>query len=340
MSDTFPFEKQELWQMAVELAREVYVLSERFPSEEQLGMKARIRRAATSVGFRLAKAMSWAPGREQRHFVDLAHGDLVEVLCQLVLARKLGLLKTDEAGAARRLIEEIAERLDAFRTHAQPAGGGGRRRQAEAFFGEEESEFPYFVHETATVDEGAVIGEGTYIWHYTHVMSGAVIGKECTLGQNVFVAKGAVLGDHVKVQNNVSIYEGVVCEDDVFLGPSMVFTNVVNPRSAVPRKDGILPTRVRRGATIGANATIVCGHEIGAYAFVGAGAVVTKDVPPYALVVGNPARQIGWMGRHGWRLHFDAQGRAVCPESGLTYRLVEGRVSCCDDDDATKGEEW
>jgi len=183
-----------------------------------------------------------------------------------------------------------------------------------------------YIHESAIVDPGAQIGAGTRIWHFTHVMSGAVIGKGCSLGQNVFVAKGVVLGDNVKVQNNVSIYEGVICEDDVFLGPSMVFTNVLNPRSAVNRKSEYRRTRVGKGASIGANATIVCGHDIGPYAFIGAGAVVTKDVPPYALVVGNPARQIGWMSRHGERLHFDDQGRAVCPGSGEEYRLLEGKV--------------
>ena len=188
------------------------------------------------------------------------------------------------------------------------------------------SEKNYFAHETAVVDEGAEIGAGTKIWHFSHIMPGSRIGEDCNLGQNVVVSPGVVLGKNCKVQNNVSIYTGVVCEDDVFLGPSMVFTNVINPRSAVNRRDQYLETRVGRGASIGANATIVCGNDIGEFAFVGAGAVVTKFVPPYALVVGNPSRHIGWMSEYGHRLKFDENGVAVCPESGERYELRDGRV--------------
>lgn len=184
----------------------------------------------------------------------------------------------------------------------------------------------YFAHETAVIDEGCQIGAGTKIWHFSHIMSGCIIGENCNIGQNVVVSPEVVLGRNVKVQNNVSIYTGVICEDDVFLGPSMVFTNVVNPRSAVNRRGQYARTVVKKGATIGANATIVCGHDIGEYAFVGAGAVVTKEVLPYALVVGNPARQIGWMSEFGHRLHFDENGIAVCPESGEKYLLENGRV--------------
>ncbi len=184
----------------------------------------------------------------------------------------------------------------------------------------------YFAHETAVIDAGCSIGEGTKIWHFSHIMPGARIGKHCNIGQNVVVSPDVVLGDNVKVQNNVSIYTGVTCEDDVFLGPSCVFTNVINPRSAVNRRDNYLHTTVRQGASIGANATIVCGHEIGAYAFIGAGAVVTKEVPAYALVVGNPSRQIGWMSAFGHRLEFDQNGQATCIESGEQYRLENGKV--------------
>jgi UDP-2-acetamido-3-amino-2,3-dideoxy-glucuronate N-acetyltransferase len=184
----------------------------------------------------------------------------------------------------------------------------------------------YFAHETAVIDEGCTIGEGTKIWHFSHIMPDCVIGERCNVGQNVVVSPGVILGNNVKVQNNVSIYTGVICEDDVFLGPSMVFTNVINPRSAVNRRDQYAKTTVKRGASIGANATIVCGHDIGEFAFIGAGAVVTKDVPPYALLVGNPARQIGWVGEYGHRLNFDADGNAVCPESGQTYVLENGSV--------------
>lgn len=188
------------------------------------------------------------------------------------------------------------------------------------------SEKKYFAHETAVIDEGAEIGAGTKIWHFSHIMPGSRIGENCNLGQNVVVSPGVVLGKNCKVQNNVSIYTGVVCEEDVFLGPSMVFTNVINPRSAVNRRDQYLETRVGRGASIGANATIVCGNDIGEFAFVGAGAVVTKFVPPYALVVGNPSRHIGWMSEYGHRLKFDENGVAVCPESGERYELRDGRV--------------
>ncbi len=184
----------------------------------------------------------------------------------------------------------------------------------------------YFAHETAVIDEGCTIGAGTKIWHFSHIMSGAVLGENCNLGQNVVVSPGVTLGRNVKVQNNVSIYTGVDCEDDVFLGPSCVFTNVINPRSAVNRKSEYARTTVRKGATIGANATIVCGNEIGAYAFIGAGAVVTKEVPAYALVVGNPSKHIGWMSEFGHRLSFDESGKAVCPESKETYRLENGNV--------------
>ena len=189
-----------------------------------------------------------------------------------------------------------------------------------------EKELDYFVHQTACIDQGAVIGEGTKIWHFSHIMTGAVIGKSCNIGQNVVISPEVVLGNNVKIQNNVSVYTGVVCEDDVFLGPSCVFTNVINPRSAVNRRGQYLKTKVGKGATIGANATIVCGHDIGEYAFIGAGAVVTKDVLPYALLVGNPAVQMGWMSEYGHKLEFNADGNAVCPESGQCYHLENGKV--------------
>ncbi len=183
-----------------------------------------------------------------------------------------------------------------------------------------------FIHPTAIIDPDCQIGDGTKIWHFSHLMSHCKIGKNCNLGQNVFVAEGVTIGDHVKVQNNVSIYAGVEVEDDVFLGPSMVFTNVLNPRSFIERKSEFKKTLVRKGATIGANATIVCGNSIGRYALVGAGAVVTKSVPDYALMVGNPAVQIGWVSEYGHTLTFDEQGRAVCPESGQQYRLEQNKL--------------
>jgi UDP-2-acetamido-3-amino-2,3-dideoxy-glucuronate N-acetyltransferase len=185
----------------------------------------------------------------------------------------------------------------------------------------------YFAHETAVIDDGCKIGKGTKIWHFTHVMSDSVIGENCNIGQNVVISSGVELGNNVKVQNNISIYTGVICQDDVFLGPAMVFTNVINPRSAIIRKHEYAKTLVKKGASIGANATIVCGNNIGEYAFIGAGAVVTKDVAPYALVIGNPAKHAGWMSEFGHRLHFNEKGIAVCPESKEQYQLKDNKVS-------------
>ncbi len=185
----------------------------------------------------------------------------------------------------------------------------------------------YFAHETAVIDEGCEIGDGTKIWHFSHIMPNCKIGERCNLGQNVVVSPDVILGTNVKVQNNVSIYTGVECEDDVFLGPSMVFTNIINPRSAIVRREQYIKTVVEKGATIGANATIVCGNRIGKFALIGAGSVVTKDVSPYALLVGNPARQVGWVSEYGHSLEFDGNDEAVCDESGEKYRLVNNKVS-------------
>ena len=203
------------------------------------------------------------------------------------------------------------------------------------FFKSTESENPsfggagggFYVHPSSIIDENCQIGEGTKIWHFSHIMSGAIIGNNCNLGQNVVVSPKVILGNNVRVQNNVSIYEGVICEDDVFLGPSAVLTNVINPRSAVSRKHEFKTTLIKKGASIGANATIVCGNTIGEYAFIGAGAVVTKDVPAYALIVGNPGRQTGWMSEFGQKLQFDEQGKATCCESGVQYQLQNNTVT-------------
>ena len=186
----------------------------------------------------------------------------------------------------------------------------------------------YTAHPTAVIDEGCTIGAGTKIWNFSHIMPNCVIGEQCNIGQNVVISPEVVLGRNVKIQNNVSLYTGVICGDDVFLGPSCVFTNVINPRSAVNRRGLYEKTHIGNGASIGANATIVCGNPIGEYAFIGAGTVVTKEVKPFALVVGNPARQIGWMSKYGHRLEFNAEGMATCPESKETYQLKDGLVTC------------
>lgn len=188
------------------------------------------------------------------------------------------------------------------------------------------NELDYFAHETAVIDANCTIGKGTKIWHFSHIMSDSIIGEGCSFGQNVVVSPKVILGKNVKVQNNVSIYTGVICEDDVFLGPSMVFTNIINPRSAVIRRDEYKKTTVKKGASIGANATIICGNTIGEYALIGAGAVVTKEVPAYALVVGNPSKQIGWVSAYGHRLEFNKEGRAICPESKEKYELKNNKV--------------
>ena len=185
----------------------------------------------------------------------------------------------------------------------------------------------YFVHESSVVDDNVVIGDGCKVWHFSHIMSNSVMGENCNLGQNVVISPGVILGNNVKIQNNVSVYTGVICEDDVFLGPSMVFTNVLNPRSAVVRKEEYLKTNVRIGATIGANATVICGVEIGKFAFIGAGAVITKSVPNYALFIGNPARQTGWMSEYGYKLAFDENGFATCPGNNETYKLENNCVT-------------
>jgi len=185
----------------------------------------------------------------------------------------------------------------------------------------------YFAHKTAVIDEGCTIGNGTKIWHFSHIMTDCTMGEKCNVGQNVVISPGVVLGNNVKIQNNVSLYTGVTCDDDVFLGPSCVFTNITNPRSAIIRRDQYSKTHVGIGASVGANATIVCGHDIGKYAFIGAGAVVTKSVADYSLVVGNPAKQMGWISEYGHRLTFDDKGEAICPESKEIYLLTEGKVS-------------
>jgi len=337
MGYRFAFEELEVWNRSMELAEKVYLVSTAFPADERFGMMSQVRRASVSVGSNLAEGSARATYRDQANFSNRAYSSLVEVLSQLKLANRLGWIDSEQLAECRKLIEEIANKINALRNSqlrrvqepevpygddrpspvvASPGGVGGQQINEST-----NQRLNYYIHPTAVIDPDVSIGAGSKIWHFCHLMPGAKLGESCSLGQNVFVGKHVELGHNVKVQNNVSIYEGVTCEDDVFLGPSMVFTNVHNPRAAVNRREEYRSTRVRRGATIGANATVLCGLTLGRYAFIGAGAVVTKDVPDYALVAGNPARQMGWMSRYGRRLDPDDNGMAVCPESGEHYRL-------------------
>lgn len=338
MSYKFYFETMRVWQDSMQLVESVYSHSKTFPKEEQFGLTSQMRRAAVSISSNLAEGSARKSFKEQARFTEVAFSSLMELHCQITIAQRLEYLPEEAAQNMQSSIQSIARQLNALRDTQL-----GRAEEPEIEYESSHSPPPeadkhtpillsseYFVHPSSIVESNSTIGSGTKIWHFCHVMSGATIGANCSLGQNVFVANGVVLGDNVKVQNNVSIYEGVTCEDDVFLGPSMVFTNVINPRSAVSRKSAYLPTQVGKGASIGANATIICGNNIGKYAFIGAGAVVTKDVPDYALVVGNPAKQIGWMSAFGERLEFE-NGKAVCPGSGETYFLLDGKVTLSSD---------
>lgn len=317
MRYTGSIEKMVAWQKSTAIAKEIYVLTSSFPTSESTGLAAQLRQTIISTTASLAEASSDIPDEDKLPYLKQASHYCMEAICLVELAYQMDFISFDVhtsllAGLdeINQLTKELSSSLIGY------APGPDTVPQA----------LDYYFHPTATIDAGASIGKDTRIWHYSHIMGRAVIGKGCSLGQNVMVSDDVILGNNVKVQNNVSIYTGVICEDDVFIGPSVVFTNVTNPRSAVSRKNEFLRTLVKKGASIGANATIVCGHDIGRYAFIGAGAVVTKQVPDYALLVGNPARQIGWMSAHGHRLNFGPDNKAICPGSGDTYLLDEGTV--------------
>ncbi len=330
MAYQFYFETLRVWQDSMTLVKKVYSFTSQFPKQEQFGLTSQMRRAAVSIASNLAEGSVRKSFKEQAQFTEIAFGSLMEVHCQLTIAQQLNYLQEEDKINLHNEISIIARQLNALRDTQE--NRAGEPEVACETLQSRVSSYPpilpssYFVHESSIVEFGATIGTDTQIWHFSHIMSGAVIGENCNIGQNVFIANGVLLGNNVKVQNNVSIYEGVICEDDVFLGPSMVFTNVINPRSAVNRKAEYLKTHVGKGATIGANSTIVCGNNIGKYAFIGAGAVVTKNIPDYAMVVGNPARQIGWMSEHGEKLEFDTNGAAPCKKSGEYYKLKGEKV--------------
>lgn len=343
MEYKYSFERLEAWQISRKLVTDIFQVTQTFPDSEKYGLTNQIRRSAVSISSNIVESTSRNSPKDQNRFFEIAYGSAVECLSQLIIANDLNFIEKNQLKELRSQLENITRKLSQLR----------KSNQTKNHLQDDELEYtptlnpqpttkpsqpltlnPQLIHEndyqyhfTAIIDENTKIGKGTKIWHFSHIMSNCVIGENCNLGQNVVISPGVVLGNNVKVQNNVSIYTGVTCEDDVFLGPSCVFTNVTNPRSAVNRRGQYAKTNVGKGASIGANATIVCGHDIGAYAFIGAGAVVTKDVPAYALLVGNPARQIGWMSEYGHRLEFDENGEAVCPESGQRYMLKEGAVS-------------
>ncbi len=342
MSYTFYFEKTRVWNAAIELAKQVYMICRKLPSDEKFGLNTQLKRASISVSSNIAEGLGRKGGNDQARFTNIAYSSLMEVVSQIRIAKEFGYVTDMEYEGIRDTSEKIANQLNSLRETQinrvnEPKEYYGMKNELEdqsldssqlaaypRFL--DSSKIDYFVHPSAIIDPNTKIGKDTKIWHFSHIMSNATIGEKCNIGQNVVISPDVVLGNNVKVQNNVSIYTGVTCEDDVFLGPSMVFTNVINPRSAVNRKKEYLETIVKKGATIGANATIVCGHNIGKYAFIGAGAVVTKEIPDYALVVGNPARQIGWMSEHGERLDFSESGEAVCKGSGDVYVLKNEKV--------------
>jgi len=364
MNYQFPFEKLKVWQLAIDFADEIYDLTGEFPLDERFGLVSQMNRAAVSVSSNLAEGTTRRSFNDQVRFTTIAYSSLMEVMSQCVLSERRKYITSDQLVKTRNLVMELSIKINNLRQYQLSqseiyVSGKGSNHVKETMpnYGDNLLEQPeglverpkdnlnvrrtveqlndltieqYFNHPTAIIDPNTKIGKDTKIWHFSHIMSNSIIGEACNIGQNVVISPDVVLGNNVKVQNNVSIYTGVICEDDVFLGPSMVFTNVINPRSAISRKSEYLETIVKKGATIGANATIVCGHNIGRYAFIGAGAVVTKEIPDYALVVGNPAKQIGWMSEYGERLIFDESGKAVCGGSGDTYFLKDGVVEKLD----------
>jgi UDP-2-acetamido-3-amino-2,3-dideoxy-glucuronate N-acetyltransferase len=315
--------KLDVWQEAINLVKLVYDLTNKIPKEELYGIISQIRRSVISIPSNIAEGSGRKSNKEYIHFLNIARGSLAELDTQVLITKELFHIKISEV---ENKIETVGKLLNGLINYLKSKNMV--KEDSAEYKSNHYSSFTnnYFVHETAIIDEKCQIGEGTKIWHFSHIMSGCQIGEECNIGQNVVISPEVILGNKVKVQNNVSIYTGVICEDEVFLGPSMVFTNITNPRSGIVRKDQYEKTIVKKGATIGANATIVCGHNIGEYAFIGAGAVVTRDVKPYALIVGNPAKQIGWMSEYGHRLEFNDKGIAICSESNEKYQLENNQV--------------
>lgn len=317
--------KLDAWKESIKLVKWIYEFMKEMPKEEIYSLTNQIKRAAVSVPSNIAEGASRRSDKEFIYFLNIARSSLAELDTQLIITYEIYKLHNSKISEQLKSVGKLLSGLINYLTNK----GANMVKEDIPEYTNHESLITnnYQAHETAVVDEGCQIGEGTKIWHFSHIMPNCKIGENCNIGQNVVVSPEVVLGNRVKVQNNVSIYTGVICEDDVFLGPSMVFTNITNPRSAIVRRDQYEKTIVKKGASIGANATIVCGHDIGEFSFIGAGAVVTKDVKPYALIVGNPAKQIGWMSEYGHRLEFDEQGIAICPESKEKYKLNDKIVN-------------
>ncbi len=311
------FENIVLWKKAIRLSELTYKISEDSYEVPLRSLGDRLRSTALSIVSQIAEGNTSHNPKDQDRCHKIAYSDTIKFFNLLIIGEKLDFWNIDYLNQMKTIIKEISAELAPL--NSAPPLHSPKEEKAVA-------PSNYFAHSTAVIDENCTIGEGTKIWHFSHVMPNCILGEKCNIGQNVVISPEVVLGNNVKVQNNVSIYTGVICEDDVFLGPSMVFTNVINPRSAVNRRGQYAKTIVKKGASIGANATIVCGNNIGEFAFIGAGAVVTKYVPAYALVVGNPAKQIGWMSEYGHRLKFDEKGEAICPESNEKYLLKDNQV--------------
>ena len=329
------FEDLEIWQLAMELSNDIYYIIKNTDLKADFALRNQIDKSSISVSDNIAEGFEREGNREFIQFLSIAKGSCGEVRSQLYKLKNRKHIEDVKFEELKNKAELTSKKISSFMNYLKNTDHKGNKfQEPEAEYQPQTSNLkpqtsnlkPFFAHETAIVDDGCKIGKGTKIWHFSHIMSNCIIGGNCNIGQNVVVSPGVVLGKNVKIQNNVSIYTGVTCDDDVFLGPSMVFTNVINPRSAVNRKDEYLKTHVGKGASIGANATIVCGHDIGAYAFIGAGAVVTKNIPAYSLWVGNPAKQLGWVSEYGHRLTFNKDGIATCPETKEKYKFDGKKV--------------
>jgi UDP-2-acetamido-3-amino-2,3-dideoxy-glucuronate N-acetyltransferase len=341
------FEDIEAWQLANQLSKEIFGIIKNTDLSSDYALRTQIDKSTMSVSDNIAEGFERNGTKEFIQFLSIAKASCGEVRSQLYKLKDREYINDNQFSELKEKSEIISKKIGSLITYLKNSENKGYK------FEEPEEEYKksstfnpetisgqalqpstfnlqpstsFFAHSTTVIDEGCEIGEGTKIWHFSHIMPNCKIGKRCNLGQNVVVSPGVILGENVKVQNNVSIYTGVICEDDVFLGPSMVFTNVINPRSAIVRKDEYKQTLVKKGASIGANATVICGNTIGEYALVGAGAVITKDVPAYALLVGNPAKQIGWVSEYGHRLQFE-NNLATCPESGEKYKLDKNTIT-------------